>query len=84
MLPKRVICVVLVWVCFSGAASAETKAWGWRGDGAGMSVANVLVHDRLIYSITTGGVLRVIDQETLKPVYNGRLGLDTITWAYPY
>ncbi|MFB3892675.1 MAG: hypothetical protein ACE15C_11700 [Phycisphaerae bacterium] len=64
-----------------------------RGAGADMSlaapginkfVANSLVHDGLIYTITTNAVLYVIDATTLKSVYTARLGLNTITHAYPY
>jgi len=72
------------WVHASRATTGETVRtpgvnWGWE-----RCVANALVHDGLIYTISMGGVLRVIDAETLKPVYTRRLGLNTITWAYPY
>ena len=49
-----------------------------------MGVASVLVHEGLIYTVTTGGVLRVIEAETLRLVYAQYLDLNTIAWAYPY
>ena len=47
-------------------------------------MANVLVHEGLIYHVTTNGILRVIDAETLRLVYERRLDLNTITHVYPY
>ncbi|HUW55000.1 MAG TPA: hypothetical protein VMZ92_00035, partial [Planctomycetota bacterium] len=51
---------------------------------AAYPVANVLVHDGLVYSVATGGPLRVFDAETLEAVYSVRLDMNTIMFAYPY
>ena len=53
--------------------------WGVR-----MRVASVLVHEGLIYTVTTGGILRVLDAETMKLVYAQYLDLSTIAQGYPY
>ncbi|MFB3891362.1 MAG: hypothetical protein ACE15C_04985 [Phycisphaerae bacterium] len=53
----------------------------WSAQGV---VANVLVHDGLIYTVAMGGPLRVFDQKTLEPVYSVRLDMNTIMFAYPY
>ena len=47
-------------------------------------MANVLVHDGLVYTVATGGPLRVYDAETLQPVYAVRLDMNTMMFAYPY
>jgi len=52
--------------------------------GQTMVVASVLVHDGLIYTMSTGGILHVLDAETLKRVYVQYLDLSTIAQGYPY
>ncbi len=72
--------------------STEYLAWYMPGEpillpgvnwGTSMALAGALVHDGLIYTVTTGGVLRV-EEPTFKHVYARLLDLYPITWAYPY
>jgi hypothetical protein len=52
--------------------------------GTSMIVANALVHNGLIYTISIGGVLRVMEEGTMKHICIRLLDLNPITWAYPY
>jgi outer membrane protein assembly factor BamB len=47
-------------------------------------VANVLVHDGLIYSVTLAGQVRVHDEKTLDLVYAAVPELNTFKFSYPY
>lgn len=51
--------------------------------GTNQVLGSPLIHDGLIYTISTGGLLRV-EEEFLKHVYAKLLYFNPITWAYPY
>jgi hypothetical protein len=69
----------------------KIRAWYMPGDriylpglfdGTGMVLGNALFHNGLIYTVSTGGVLRV--EEYDRPVYVRLLDLNSVTWSYPY
>ena len=71
----------------------EVKPWYRPGDrlylpgvyrGTILVLGCPLFHDGLAYTVTMGGVLRVQELESNKPVYLKLLDLNSVTWSYPY
>jgi hypothetical protein len=47
-------------------------------------IAGFLIHDRLLYALGLGGVLRVRDAETFEKIYERQLDFVPVTYGYPY
>jgi outer membrane protein assembly factor BamB len=61
-----------------GGEVAITEAWSGNGSGERHHLPSVIIHEGLIYGVSTSGFLSVLDLKTGKQVYRQRLGIGQV------